>query len=150
MALIEKSVMVEYPAAKMLALVNDIARYPEFLPWCTGAEMVRENADTLRASLKIGYKGINQKFSTRNRTQTPEGNTPGTITMALVDGPFRVLDGRWSFKPLGEEACKIEFRLHYEFSSKLLEKVVGPAFGRIANSFVEAFVHRAGTLYGKN
>ncbi len=149
-ALIEKSMLVVYPADKMLELVNDVACYPAFLPWCAGAEVVDEGAGTLRAALKIRYKGIRQRFSTRNRTELPHGNSPGLITMTLIDGPFRSLDGQWLFKPLNNDACKIEFTLRYEFSSKLLEKVVGPAFNHIANSFVEAFVKRADQLYGKN
>ena len=66
----------------------------------------------------------------------------------LVDGPFRRLEGSWHFKVLAENACKIEFRLHYEFSSKLFEKVIGPVFSHIANTFVDAFVRRAAQVYG--
>ena len=66
----------------------------------------------------------------------------------IVDGPFRDLDGSWRFSPLGEDACKIEFRLRYEFSSKLLERLVGPVFHYIANSLVEVFVKRARQLHG--
>jgi ribosome-associated toxin RatA of RatAB toxin-antitoxin module len=69
------------------------------------------------------------------------------IEMNLVDGPFRQLDGSWRFKALGENACKIEFRLHYEFSGRLLEMLVGPVFHYIANSFVDAFVKRAKQVY---
>ena len=65
-----------------------------------------------------------------------------------IDGPFRKLEGSWAFKPLGETACKIEFRLRYEFSSKLFEKVIGPVFNHIANTFVDAFVRRAAQVYG--
>ena len=141
--------LVGYPAGRMLDLVNDIASYPEFLPWCTGAEVIHETEDTLRATLKIGYKGIRQQFSTRNRTTEPDDDSPASIIMTLVDGPFRSLHGQWVFKALNEEACKIEFTLRYDFSSKLLEKVIGPAFNYIANSFVDAFVRRANALYGK-
>jgi ribosome-associated toxin RatA of RatAB toxin-antitoxin module len=58
------------------------------------------------------------------------------------------MDGHWRFKPLGDTACKIEFRLHYEFSSHLLEKVLGPVFNHIADTFVDSFVKRAGQVYG--
>ncbi len=68
--------------------------------------------------------------------------------MRLLDGPFKQLDGEWRFKALGTEACKIEFVLHYEFSNKLLGTVLGPVFGYIANSFVEAFIQRAEQVYG--
>mgnify|MGYP003349401494 CR=1 FL=1 len=73
---------------------------------------------------------------------------PTEMTMKLVDGPFRRFDGTWHFKALGDNACKIEFRLSYEFSSKLFEKIIGPVFSRIANTFIEAFVQRAAQVYG--
>ncbi|MEO8164377.1 MAG: type II toxin-antitoxin system RatA family toxin [Betaproteobacteria bacterium] len=143
MALVEKSVLIEYPAALMYALVEDVAAYPEFLPWCGGTEILNQEGEITRAAIVIDFRGIKQRFSTENRA-----DPPNLIGMTLVDGPFRHLDGSWRFKALGEEACKIEFRLHYEFSSKLLEKIVGPVFHYIANTFVDAFVKRARQLYG--
>jgi ribosome-associated toxin RatA of RatAB toxin-antitoxin module len=143
MALVEKAVLVEYSAPQMYALVDDVERYPEFLPWCGGAEILKRGDNRVEAAITIDFRGIRQRFTTANRLQPPE-----LIEMALVDGPFRQLDGNWRFKSLGEQACKIEFRLHYEFSSKLLEKLIGPVFHYIANSFVDAFVKRAGQIYG--
>lgn len=143
MALVEKSVLVEYSAVQMFSLVADVARYPEFLPWCGAAEVLGQDGEIVHASIQIDYRGIRQRFSTRNTLRHGE-----LIEMKLADGPFRELDGSWRFKPLGDQACKIEFRLHYEFSSRLLEKLVGPVFHYIANSFVEAFVKRAAQLHG--
>lgn len=144
MAVVEKSMLVEYPAETMYSLVDDVARYPEFLPWCGGAEILSRDDQTVHAALQINYKGIKQRFSTRNRAQAPK-----LIEITLIEGPFRHLDGRWRFTPLGSEACKVEFALHYEFSSRLLDKLVGPVFNYIANSFVDAFNKRAESLYGK-
>jgi len=144
MALVNKSVLIEYSAAQMYALVEDVAAYPEFLPWCGRAEILRREGEITRAAITIDFRGIKQRFSTENRAQPPQ-----LIEMSLVDGPFRQLDGSWRFKALGDDACKIEFRLHYEFSSKLLEKIVGPVFHFIASTFVDAFVKRAQQLYGK-
>jgi len=144
MALVEKSVLVEYSATQMYALVENVAAYPEFLPWCGGTEILRKDGEVTRAAIIIDFRGIKQRFSTENRADPPK-----LIEMSLVEGPFRHLDGTWSFKALGDDACKIEFRLHYEFSSKLLEKIVGPVFHLIAGTFVDAFVKRARQLYGK-
>lgn len=144
MAVVQKSVLVEYPAERMYRLVEDVESYPQFLPWCGGTKIIGRDGDTVRAEVVIDFRGIRQRFSTENRAQPPQ-----TIEMMLVEGPFRHLDGRWHFKPLGEQACKIEFRLQYEFSSRLLGKLVGPVFNYIANTFVDAFVHRAEALYGK-
>jgi len=144
MALIEKSMLVEYPAETMFSLIDDVERYPEFLPWCGGAEILSRDEQTVHAALHIHYKGIRQRFSTRNRVELPN-----LIEITLTEGPFRHLDGRWRFTPLGTQACKIEFTLHYEFANRFLEKLVGPVFHYIANSFVDAFVKRAESLYGK-
>ena len=100
-------------------------------------------ADKLVAAIQINYHGVKQSFTTENR------NTPPTqMTMRLVEGPFEHLDGTWKFTPLREDACKIEFDLHYEFSSKILEKLIGPVFSKIADSFVDSFCKRAEVVYG--
>jgi ribosome-associated toxin RatA of RatAB toxin-antitoxin module len=143
MALVEKSMLVAYSAQRMHALVSDVERYPEFLPWCGGSQVEPAAGGLVRASVLIDYHGIKQSFKTENRSSPPE-----LIEMRLVSGPFRQLDGTWRFQPLSETACKIEFRLHYEFSSRLLEKLVGPVFKHIANTFVDAFLKRAQQLYG--
>jgi ribosome-associated toxin RatA of RatAB toxin-antitoxin module len=143
MALIQRSVLVEYSAGQMYDLVHDVERYPEFLPWCAGAHVEGQDAGGVHARVAIDFRGIRQHFTTHNTA-----HPPSLIEMKLVSGPFRQLDGSWRFKPLGDQACKVEFRLHYEFSSKLLEKLVGPVFHLIANSLVDAFVKRAMQLYG--
>lgn len=95
------------------------------------------------ASVGINFHGVKQHFTTSN-TNTPVSE----IRMKLVDGPFKTLDGTWTFKALRDDACKVELDLHYEFSSKLLEQVIGSVFGMIANSMVDSFCKRAETVYG--
>ena len=85
---------------------------------------------------------IRQRFSTDNRKSFPD-----RIDIELVDGPFRRLDGSWIFLPLGALGCKVQFQLRYEFSSRMLEKLVGPVFEHIATTFVDAFVERAAVVY---
>lgn len=143
MALVRKSVLVGYAAERMYGLVDGVERYPEFLPWCGGTELEYRDGEVTRASIHIDYRGIRQSFKTENRTQAPE-----LIEIRLVSGPFRALDGTWRFTALAPDACRIDFQLHYEFSSKLLERLVGPVFHYIANSFVDAFLKRAEKLYG--
>lgn len=142
MAIVEKSVLVPHSAEQMFNLVDRVEEYPGFLPWCGGASVTSLEGSTVHATVHIDYHHIKQHFTTENRRTAPT-----KIEMTLQDGPFRHLDGSWTFMPLGETACKIEFRLHYEFSSKLLEKLVGPVFHYIANSFVDAFIHRAEKIY---
>jgi ribosome-associated toxin RatA of RatAB toxin-antitoxin module len=143
MALVEKSVLVGYSAERMFALVDGVEDYPSFLPWCGGTDVRWRDDATVVATVHIDYHHVRQHFTTENTRMAPR-----LIEMSLRDGPFSHLAGSWRFIELAEDACKVEFRLRYEFSSKLLEKLVGPVFGHIANSFVEAFVRRAEDLYG--
>ncbi len=143
MVRVDRSALVEHSAQAMYALVADIESYPQFLPWCGGAEYsAREPARTV-ATLHIDFHGLKNRFTTENLHQAGR-----RIDMKLVSGPFRSLQGSWSFTELGENACKVELSLRYEFASPLLEAAVGPVFRNIAESFVEAFVRRAGETFG--
>jgi ribosome-associated toxin RatA of RatAB toxin-antitoxin module len=95
------------------------------------------------ATLHINYRNVTSHFTTENDKESPQW-----MRIHLVDGPFRRLEGLWRFKPLADYACKIEFQLSYEFSSKMFEKVIGPVFSQIANTFVDAFVKRANEVHG--
>ena len=142
MQCVRKSVLVPYAAGKMFELVDEVERYPEFLPWCGGARVldIRDRHKTAR--LDIDYHGVRTHFTTDNANEPPE-----RIVITLKDGPFRHLHGEWRFKALGEHGCKVELELAYEFATPLLDKVVGPVFGHIANTFIDAFVKRAERVY---
>jgi ribosome-associated toxin RatA of RatAB toxin-antitoxin module len=143
MAQVNKSVLVGHSAACMYELVDAVEKYSEFLPWCAGSECNFRDAQITRATLHINYRGIRQSFSTEN-TKSP----PLCMQIKLIEGPFRTLEGSWRFTDLAGQGCKIELSLRYEFSNRLLEKLVGPVFGYIANNMVDAFVARAQSLYG--
>jgi ribosome-associated toxin RatA of RatAB toxin-antitoxin module len=155
---VRKSVLLWYSPREMYDLVVGVPEYPRFLPWCARAEVIDQAEHAMTARLHIAYAGVKHAFTTRN------AHVPGEqVQVALVDGPFSVLEGAWKFMPLAApgdgrgagvapevlpQACKIEFDLAYAFSSKALEAVVSPVFDRIANSFVDAFVRRAEQVYG--
>lgn len=143
MALVEKSVLIERTPAQMFVLVDRIEDYPQFLPWCGGSTIHERTPERTAATVLINYHGLKSHFSTENTKQEPF-----LMDLKLRDGPFDHLEGHWRFTPLGDTACKVEFRLHYEFSSPLLEKVLGPVFHHIANTFVDSFVKRAQKVYG--
>lgn len=143
MAEIEKTVLVEYSAEQMFNLVDRVEQYPDFLPWCGGTSVDPQDESITHATVKINYHHVRHSFTTENKRTPPE-----LIEMTLLDGPFEHLDGHWRFIPLSDDACKIDFRLHYTFSHKILEKLVGPVFHMIANSFVESFIERAEAVYG--
>lgn len=140
---VAKSVIVPYSPQQMFDLVEGVERYPEFLPWCTGSTVLARDEQHTRAALHVGFRGVKQRFSTENRKSPPR-----EISMSLIEGPFRALQGRWHFNDLNGRGCKIEFHLAYEFSSRILATLVGPVFSHIADTMVEAFVKRAERVYG--
>jgi ribosome-associated toxin RatA of RatAB toxin-antitoxin module len=144
MAEVQRSVIVPYSAEQMYELVDRVELYPQFMPWCGGASETPVEEGRSRASITIDFHHIRQSFTTDNVKRAPE-----LIEVTLHDGPFRHLDGHWRFLPLATDACKVDFRLQYQFAHKMLEKVVGPVFHRIANSFVDAFIRRAEQVYGR-
>ena len=127
----------------MFDLVDDVERYPEFLPWCGGTEVIAQARGRHDARIDIDYQGVSAHFTTRNVNKAPE-----SITLALQDGPFKALKGKWSFKALAPDACKVAFDLSYEFETPLLAVLVGPVFNHIAITFIDAFVKRAEATYG--
>jgi ribosome-associated toxin RatA of RatAB toxin-antitoxin module len=146
MKTVHKSVLIWYSAEEMFALVTDVARYPEFLPWCDRAAVLGEDGHGMDAEIGIAFGGIHQTLTTRNE------HLPGReVRMTLVHGPFSRLDGQWKFIPLGggeQRACKVELELHYGFDNAALSALVGPVFDKIAGSLVDAFVKRAEQVYG--
>ena len=142
MAQVAKTVLVGHSAARMYELVDAVERYPEFLPWCGGIDLLQRDELITSATLHIDYHGIKQNFTTINVK-----TYPSMMDIQLKDGPFRHLEGVWKFIALADDACKIEFRLSYEFSNGFLEKLIAPVFSHIANTFVDAFVARADRIY---
>lgn len=144
MAEVVKTVLVPYSAEEMFVLVDGVESYPQFLPWCGGTELHFRDDVSTEATIHISYMQVKQHFTTQNTKRHPE-----EMIIRLKRGPFRKLEGSWHFKALAAEACKIEFIMHYEFSSGLLEKVLGPVFGMLTNNMVDAFVRRAEQVYGE-
>ena len=141
---ISKSALVPYRAGQMYDLVDKVPAYPEFLPWCGGAEEISRTEDEVKATVVISHSGLNKAFTTCNRLQKNK-----MIEMELIDGPFKHLHGFWRFDALSEDACKVSLDLEYEFSNMLLSLAVGPVFNQIANSMVDSFCKRAEAVYGK-
>lgn len=144
MATVKKSALVLYSAAEMYNLVNDIERYPQFLPWCRSSSVVLYGEDELRATIEMVKGAVHKTFTTSNRMQKHK-----MIDIRLLEGPFQRLEGYWRFEPLRADACKVSLDMEFEFSSALLRKVIEPVFRQIANSLVDAFCKRAADIYGK-
>jgi ribosome-associated toxin RatA of RatAB toxin-antitoxin module len=138
MPTITRSALVEHSAARMFGLVNDVAAYPRRFAWCDGAEVIESTPDRMLARLDLGIGGIHTWFTTENRL-TP----PHAIEMALRDGPFRKLHGRWAFHALDESACKVTLSLEFEPRSRLLVPALTLGFQSLADRMVDDFVRVA-------
>lgn len=145
MNVVEKTVMVMHSAEQMFTLVDAVENYAQFLPWCSGADLLERTPTSTSATLHINYHGIKQHFSTNNSKVYPT-----QMTIALNEGPFKHLNGSWHFTALAPNACKIEFKLNYEFANYFLEKMIAPVFSHIANTFVDSFVARAEKVYANH
>ncbi|MCQ4348190.1 type II toxin-antitoxin system RatA family toxin [Pseudomonas stutzeri] len=140
---IQRSALLPYPAQALYELVNDVASYPQFLPWCSAAEVLESGPAHMRATLKVGKAGISQQFTTRNTLVPGE-----SIEMKLEQGPFSALYGLWQFQALGDSACKITLDLTFDYSGALVKATLGPLFNQAATTMVDAFCQRAKQLYG--
>ncbi len=144
MPAINRNALVPYSPAEMFALVDDVAAYPQFLPWCKNARVLSRDEDEVHAALDLARGGFEKSFTTCNRLQKNK-----MIEMRLVEGPFRHLEGFWRFEPIGESACKVSLDLDFEFANKLVGMAFGPVFSQIANTLVDSFCKRASDVFGK-
>ncbi|MBV34554.1 type II toxin-antitoxin system RatA family toxin [Kangiella spongicola] len=143
MKTVKRQALLPYSAQQMFELVNDVEKYPEFLPNCVGATEIERTETEVVASLAVAKGGFEKTFTTKNTN-----NPYDSIDMKLVDGPFKHLDGRWEFTSLDEKACKIELVVNFEFSNILTSMAFSSVFNHLAESFVEAFSKRAAEVYG--
>jgi ribosome-associated toxin RatA of RatAB toxin-antitoxin module len=142
MQLVERSALVTFSAAQMFALVNDVARYPEFLPWCVGARVEEVSPTERIAALKVARGVLQTEFTTRN-TLVPDAE----IRMQLLHGPFRDLRGGWHFEAIGSRGSKVHFRMEFEFKNRLSATAFNAVFEALCGTIIDAFVMRAKTIY---
>lgn len=131
-----------YTAEQMFALVADVARYPEFLPWCLSARIHESRPDRIVAGLEIGFRLLRERFISRVALDPPR-----RIDVTYEEGPFEYLNSHWLFTPI-EGGVRIDFFVDFEFRSRLLQKVMGVVFGEAVRRMVGAFEKRARDLYG--
>jgi ribosome-associated toxin RatA of RatAB toxin-antitoxin module len=142
MPLVERSALVTYTPAQMFALVNDVGRYPEFLPWCVEARAQDVSLNERLATVKVARGLLQAEFTTRNALQ------PDTqILMQLVHGPFRDLKGVWRFDAIGDRGCKVQFKVEFEFKNRLTATAFNAIFETLCATIVDAFAQRAQKIY---
>jgi coenzyme Q-binding protein COQ10 len=137
--------IVPYTADLMYAVVADVERYPEFLPWVVALRIksrVKEGAqEILTAEMAVGYRSLRERYTSRVILD-PEARR---IDVAAIEGPFRCLENHWRFTPQGA-SCQVEFRVAFEFSSRLLQAIAGTAFENALLTMTDAFEARAASL----
>jgi ribosome-associated toxin RatA of RatAB toxin-antitoxin module len=142
MQVVERSALVTFSASQMFDLVNDVARYPEFLPWCVAARVEDLSGTERVAALKIARGVLQTEFTTRN-TLVKDAR----IHMWLMHGPFRDLVGEWRFDAIGTRGSKIHFRVEFEFKNRLTATAFDAVFESMCATIVDAFVLRAQKVY---
>lgn len=143
MTIVKKTKVVPFKPEQMYALVNDVEKYPEFLPYCDDSIVHHRDEDEVKASLVIGAAGMSKSFTTRNLLQAGK-----MIEIRLVDGPFKHLEGFWRFDH-HEEGCLISMDLEFEFAGGMFSMILGPVFEQVTEKMVDAFCQRAEQVYGK-
>ena len=152
----EKRVL-PYSVRQLFDLVADIEKYPEFLPWCLSARLLRQEGNVLDWQLVIGFKLFRESFTSKVTLAPPDGQGKyagealppgaGRIDVVYIDGPLRHLRNSWVFLPT-EGGAEIDFHVEFEFHSRLLERLIGPLFNEAVRHMVTAFETRAGAIYG--
>jgi ribosome-associated toxin RatA of RatAB toxin-antitoxin module len=138
---VTRSALVARPPVLLYQLVEEVERYPEFVPGCSAAQVLERGEHQMLARLVVRRGLLRTEFTTRNVLD------PGrSVHMQLVEGPFRVLEGHWSFTPVASYGCRIEFELRFEFSNALKSALFDPLFEETAGSLVRAFATRAQSL----
>ncbi|MEO5587669.1 MAG: type II toxin-antitoxin system RatA family toxin [Novosphingobium sp.] len=134
-----------YSAEQMFDLVADVANYGEFLPWIMATRVRSDDGTEMIADMLVGFNALREKFSSRVTKHRPD-----RITVHYIDGPLQDLDNAWQFRPLGDHACEIDFKVEFRFRNALFEKLAGQYFDRAFRKMVAAFETRAAELYGSS
>ncbi|MGY3231140.1 ribosome-associated toxin RatA of RatAB toxin-antitoxin module [Luteibacter sp. HA06] len=139
---IRRSAIVPFTPAQMFDLVNDVEAYPKRFGWCDAAEVLEREDNVLVARLDLKFAGLKQSFTTRNTTDKPH-----SLAMKFVEGPFRSLDGVFTFQALGDVGCKIALALDFDYAG-LGGSVLRMGFQQLANRMVDDFCDEARRQYG--
>jgi coenzyme Q-binding protein COQ10 len=140
---------VRHSTADMFDLVADVERYPEFVPLCRSLSVRRRTTDgegreVIVADMTVAYKLVRETFTSRVTLERPKSE----ILVEYLEGPFRKMNNRWSFRAAGERACDVEFFISYEFRSRTLAVLMGALFEAAFRRFAVAFERRADEIYG--
>ncbi|MBM3534211.1 MAG: type II toxin-antitoxin system RatA family toxin [Alphaproteobacteria bacterium] len=136
--------LLPYTPEQLFALVAEVERYPEFLPWCVAARIRKREGNTFWADLVIGFKMVRERFTSQVRLNPEERR----IDVAYTEGPFKHLNNHWIFNPAPNGQCEIDFYVDFEFKNRMLQGLMHVLFDEAVRRMVNAFEARARSLYG--
>jgi len=136
-----EEITLPYTEEQLYALVANVEKYPEFIPWCVGVRVHEKAEDHILADLLIGFRGISECFTSKVQL------LPGAIEIEYLKGPFSHLENKWQFTKV-KDGTRIDFLIKFEFKSKILEMLIGGLFEIACQKMVSAFTQRAKELYG--
>ena len=135
---VKRSALIAQPPARLFALISDVERYPEFVPGCTHARIESRAPHEVVATIGVRRGALRAQFTTRN-----ELDPDRRVSMHLVRGPFRLLEGEWLIVPIGEQGCRVELTMRFAFSNPVTAVIFEPLFEETIGSLMDAFVARA-------
>jgi ribosome-associated toxin RatA of RatAB toxin-antitoxin module len=135
---IKHSALIGRPQRAVFEIINDIEKYPEFLPWCTHALVQSRSDREIVATVGVRKGPLHGEFTTRNELEPDR-----RITMRLVSGPFRMLEGEWLLIPIGDDGCRVELTMKFAFKNPLSAVLFEQKFAETMASLIDAFVARA-------
>ena len=138
--------LIECKKDRLIDLVLDIEKYPEFVPFCLGSHIYEKNKEgnltLIIADLTIGkgpfkdtYKS-NVKFNKEN----------STINVTNIGGPLNHLENNWMFNEI-KGGTEISFDIDFEIENKFLNVLMSKSFEFGLNKIADAFQKRAEDLY---
>ncbi len=149
MAIHHEQQLLPFKTSELYALVADVEKYPEFLPWCKAARVSEVAEKGFLGELLISYKHLTESYVSRVTLTPPKSaHAPCEIHVEMVRGPFKHLSNHWRFEPEGEHT-RIHFDLDFAFKIRLLETLMGGFFHRANEKMIESFRTRAEALYRK-
>ena len=137
-----EEIILPYTVPQLYALVADVEKYPEFIPWCSAARISERSDKNFVADLVVGFKGITEKYKSRVHLKGDE------VEIEYIQGPFSVLENRWRFIEV-PNGTKIDFYIKFQFRSAILQALIGGLFEAACHKMVTAFTERARKIYGE-
>lgn len=135
---VKREALVAAPPARLFALISDVERYPEFVPGCTHARIESRSSQEVVATIGVRRGALKTEFTTRNELQADR-----RITMHLLRGPFRVLEGEWSVEPIGAHGTRVRLTMRFAFANPLTALLFEPLFEHTVDALMDAFVAQA-------